>query len=49
MEDVIKIEPVYWRVHSDTKCVGWKATLNGKTICEKPTKQQVIEFLKEKE
>lgn len=44
----IKIEPVYWRVHSDTKCVGWRAIKNGKVICRRPTKQEILDFLKEK-
>ncbi len=37
-----KIEPVYWRVHADSKLVGWRAFYKGMLI-QKPTKQEVEE------
>lgn len=46
---MIKIEPVRWRVHMDSKTVGWRAIKDGKVICRRPTRQEVLDFLKEKE
>ena len=43
------IEPARWRVHMDSKIVGWRAVKNGKVICRRPTKREVLDFLKEKE
>lgn len=45
----IIIEPVRWRVHMDSKIVGWRAIKDGKIICGKPTRQEVLDFLKETE
>lgn len=45
----IVIEPVRWRVHMDSKIVGWRAVKDGKVICRRPTKREVLDYLKEKE